>query len=74
MAKYGLSFQDKIVEAGIFMEDGMRMAEQLIAANTLPDAVFCFNDPVAIGAMELFKEKDTGFRTTLPLWVLQNRV
>lgn len=60
MAKYGLSFQDKIVEAGIFMEDGMRMAEQLIAANTLPDAVFCFNDPVAIGAMELFKEK--GYR------------
>lgn len=60
MAKYGLPFQDKIVEAGIFMEDGMRMAEQLIAANTLPDAVFCFNDPVAIGAMELFKEK--GYR------------
>lgn len=60
MAKYGLSFQDKIVEAGIFMEDGMRTAEQLIAANTLPEAVFCFNDPVAIGALELFKEK--GYR------------
>lgn len=60
MAKYGLPFLDKIVEAGIFMEDGMRMAEQLIAINTLPDAVFCFNDPVAIGAMELFKEK--GYR------------
>lgn len=57
MTKHGLSYEDKIVESGIFMEDGSRTAVNMIDKNIIPEAVFCFNDPIAIGAMELFKER-----------------
>lgn len=59
MKKYGLPYDDNIVEAGIFIEDGIETAKNLINKKIIPDAVFCFNDPVAIGAMECFK--DNGF-------------
>lgn len=57
MKKHGLSYEGKIIESGIFMEDGLRTAEVLLNKNIVPEAVFCFNDPVAIGAMEYFVDK-----------------
>lgn len=42
-------------ETGIFIEDGKKIAERLIRNKNIPEAFFCFNDPVAIGAMEVFK-------------------
>lgn len=57
MKKHNLSVDDNIVEAGIFMEDGARTAKVLVERKIIPEAVFCFNDPVAIGAMEYFREK-----------------
>lgn len=50
----------RIVETGIFIEDGKETAYRLIEQGDIPEAFFCFNDPVAIGAMEVFKER--GFK------------
>lgn len=56
LKKYGLSAtENKIIEAGIFIEDGKKIATRLIENGDIPEALFCFNDPVAIGAMEVFK-------------------
>ncbi len=56
MKKYGLNYDNCCFEAGIFIEDGSRIAQKLIDDNRIPEAVFCFNDPVAIGAMETFRK------------------
>jgi DNA-binding LacI/PurR family transcriptional regulator len=57
MKKYNNRFDPKtsFFETGIFIEDGERIAERLIKSDNVPEAFFCFNDPVAIGAMEVFK-------------------
>lgn len=62
MKKYNQPLDSKrpLIETGIFIEDGRRIAEMLIASGDVPDAFFCFNDPIAIGAIEVFKEH--GFR------------
>lgn len=58
MKKHGLPHgPEAIREGGIFMEDGTAAAEKLWQQENLPEAIFCFNDPVAIGAMEFLKEK-----------------
>ncbi|WP_421918894.1 LacI family DNA-binding transcriptional regulator [Marinifilum sp.] len=48
--------ENQIVPAGFMMEDGKNAAEELIAKNDIPDAIFAANDPAAIGAMKVFKE------------------
>lgn len=56
LKKHGMSItENKIIEAGIFIEDGKKIATSLIENEDIPEALFCFNDPVAIGAMEIFK-------------------
>jgi DNA-binding LacI/PurR family transcriptional regulator len=50
-----------IIETGIFIEDGRRIMHELLEKKIeLPDAIFCFNDPLAIGAIE--ELKDNGFK------------
>lgn len=56
LKKYKIPAINKIIEAGIFIEDGQRIAERLINSNNIPEAFFCFNDPLAIGTMEVFKK------------------
>jgi LacI family transcriptional regulator len=51
-----LDAKQPVIEAGIFIEDGRKIAEQLIRDKNIPEAFFCFNDPIAIGAIEVFKE------------------
>lgn len=46
---------DRIIETGIFIEDGVKAAKKILAMSYRPDALFCFNDPVAIGVMEELK-------------------
>ncbi len=43
--------RELIVEAGHDDASGFRAMKQLLASEAPPDGVFCFNDPVAIGAM-----------------------
>lgn len=45
-----------ILEGGIFIEDGYEVANKILNMSTKPDAIFCFNDPLAIGIMEELKK------------------
>ncbi|GAA4236404.1 LacI family DNA-binding transcriptional regulator [Postechiella marina] len=49
----------KIIEAGLLAEEGMEIIEDLIYNHDLPDAFFCVNDMVAMGAMK--KLRDNGY-------------
>jgi LacI family transcriptional regulator len=52
LEKHGLSMtEDFIVEAGHQDTSGYQAMKRLLARTPRPDGVFCFNDPVAIGAM-----------------------
>lgn len=57
MQKHGIVIDESsIVPSGIFISDGMTTMERILKeSNPLPDALFCFNDPVAIGAMKILK-------------------
>ncbi|WP_366182534.1 LacI family DNA-binding transcriptional regulator [Flavobacterium ovatum] len=50
----------QIISTGFTIADGRRVALEIIKKGTIPDAIFAANDPVAIGAMQAFKEN--GFR------------
>ena len=57
MNKHHRQITDKtIVQAGVLMEKGYLAMQKLIANNDLPDAIFCFNDPTAFGALKAIKE------------------
>jgi len=45
-----------IVTAGVFSDKGYVAMQGLIARNDLPNAIFCFNDPTALGALKAIKE------------------
>jgi LacI family transcriptional regulator len=46
----------KIISCGFKMEDGERIAQEMIDNNTIPRAIFAANDSCAIGAMTVFKK------------------
>ena len=48
--------QDHILETGFFMEEGQAVMEKLIADDNIPEAIFCANDPTAVGAMKAIKK------------------
>lgn len=50
----------KIIETGLLAKEGMHIIEDLIFHHDLPDAFFCANDMVALGAMK--KLKDNGYK------------
>ncbi len=57
LIKYGMPIrQDYIISAGILQDKGYSAMQQLLQAQPLPDAVFCVNDPIAIGAMKAIKD------------------
>jgi LacI family transcriptional regulator len=57
MNKHRLPFtSENIIETGLFIEDGEREMEKLINKGTLPEAIFSFNDPTAIGVMKMLKK------------------
>ena len=45
---------------------GAEAMSQLLRLKPRPDGVFCFNDPLAMGAMNCALDRDCGSRTTLP--------
>lgn len=58
MRRNGLDPEGRSFPAGIFINDGREAMERLLAGrDALPDAIFCFNDPVAIGAMKALKSE-----------------
>lgn len=57
LAKHGLAMRNRyVVEAGFRDETGYQAMRQLLRLEPIPDGVFCFNDPVAIGAMQAVRE------------------
>lgn len=49
--------KEQIIATGFTIEDGKRVASEIINSGKIPDAVFASNDPSAIGAMQVFKKK-----------------
>jgi len=45
-----------VVDAGFQDHSGYLAMKQLLTVNPVPDGVFCYNDPVAIGAMKALRE------------------
>ncbi|MBN1781147.1 LacI family DNA-binding transcriptional regulator [bacterium] len=55
--QYGLPFEDAwIVPCGCYEADGYREFMTLVRTGRLPEAVFTFNDPVAIGIYDAARE------------------
>lgn len=67
MKKHGLPYQGHCIESGIFIEDGKQVANKLFELPSLPDAIFCFNDPVAIGVMEELRSKNVAVPQSVAL-------
>lgn len=49
--------EDLIIRGGYRKRDGSRGIKKLLELKILPDAVFCVNDPVAIGAFTVLRQK-----------------
>lgn len=57
MKKHRREITDKsIIIAGVRLDKGYLAMQGLITKNDLPDAIFCFNDPTALGALKAIKE------------------
>ena len=46
---------EQIIPTGFTIEDGQRVANEIINSGKIPDAIFASNDSSAIGAMQVFK-------------------
>lgn len=59
LIKHDINPEGRIISAGIFIKDGQfAMSKILAQGGVLPDAIFCFNDPVAVGALKTLKNND----------------
>jgi LacI family transcriptional regulator len=57
MKKHHRDVSDKIIHtAGVLIQKGYVAMQNLILKNDIPDAIFCFNDPTALGALKAIKE------------------
>ena len=55
--KHGLPFDcNRIIEAGLLVDDGYRCMEELIERGEVPDGVFAVNDFSAIGAIKALRK------------------
>ena len=48
--------EPRSIETGFEIEDGERVVQRLVDKGDLPDAFFCLNDNVALGAMRVLKK------------------
>lgn len=57
MQKYGHPADDSMVYHGDFhLKDGVRIADEILAAGKMPDAIVCANDEMACGVCESLKK------------------
>lgn len=57
MKKHQMEMDDKsIITAGVLAEKGYAAMQKLIFEGDLPEAIFCFNDPTALGILRAMKE------------------
>lgn len=56
LTRHDMNPEGRTIPGGIFINDGVTAVEHMIAeGGEMPDAIFCFNDPLAIGAMKALK-------------------
>jgi LacI family transcriptional regulator len=48
--------KEQIIPTGFTIEDGQKVALEIINSGEIPDAIFASNDPSAIGAIQVFKK------------------
>lgn len=48
--------ENSVITTGVYSEKGYNAMKLLIENNNLPDAIFCFNDPIAFGVLKAMKE------------------
>lgn len=48
--------ENSVITTGVLSEKGYNEMKSLIIKNQIPDAIFCFNDPIAFGALRALKE------------------
>lgn len=54
---YGIAESyEKIIPSGLTIEEGKKACLKLMGNESMPDAIFAANDPLAIGAMQVLKE------------------
>ncbi len=59
LERFGINSEGRIIPAGIFIKDGeLAMSKMLSTGKVIPDAIFCFNDPVAIGVIKTLKKNN----------------
>ncbi|KAA5541698.1 LacI family DNA-binding transcriptional regulator [Adhaeribacter rhizoryzae] len=61
LAKYNIPFQEELLitcDTGLERENAIAATQQLLDTGILPDAVFAFCDPLAIGAMMALKKNN----------------
>jgi len=58
---------NSIIDTGIMSEQGHSAMKKLIEESNIPDAIFCFNDPVAFGALKALKESNITCPDTVAL-------
>lgn len=59
MKKHHLEVSDtSVIKAGIVLDEGYETMRTIITHNKLPEAIFCFNDPIALGALKALKEAE----------------
>ena len=49
--------ENSVLTTGVFSDKGYDAMKMLIQKNDLPEAIFCFNDPTALGALKAIKEE-----------------
>lgn len=49
---------EHIIVCGIYEEDGVQGTEKLLALPNKPDAIFAFNDPVALGVLQSLRDNN----------------
>ncbi len=47
---------NSVITTGVLSKKGYTAMKSLINKNEIPDAIFCFNDPIAFGALKAIKE------------------
>jgi len=57
LSQRGIKIEERlIISGGLHEHDGYNSMDLLLRKNLLPDAIFCVNDPVAIGAFQRIRE------------------
>lgn len=57
MKKHKLDLnENSVLTANVFSDKGYQLMQSLIDADQLPQAIFCFNDPTALGALKAIQE------------------